>query len=294
MKGIILAGGTGSRLWPMTLAVSKQLLPVYDKPMIYYPLSVLMLAGIKEVLIISTPSDLPSFRRLLGDGSHLGMVIDYVEQPRPEGLAQAFILGADFAGGDDVCLILGDNIFYGQGLTTILVEAIHRARTLSRATILGYAVDHPERYGVVTLDADGVPVKIEEKPQRPDSDKAVVGLYFFPNDVVRVAKDVRPSARGELEITSVIDHYLQSRRLDVVCMGRGFAWLDTGTVDSLTDAASFVQAIQKRQGLKIAAIEEVAFRRGFIDARQLDALARRLDTTDYGKYLKNLADAHLR
>ena len=290
MKGIILAGGTGSRLWPMTLAVSKQLLPVYDKPMIYYPLSVLMLVGIREVLLISTPTDLPGFRRLLGDGAELGMTISYVEQPSPDGLAQAFILGEEFIGDDDVCLVLGDNIFYGQGFTGMMQEAVALAADKSCASIFAYPVTHPERYGVVTLDESGVPTRIVEKPQNPDSDKAVVGLYFFPNDVVEVAKGVKPSARGELEITSVIEHYLTERRLAVQCLGRGFAWLDTGTVESLADASGFIEAIQKRQGLKVAAIEEVAFRRGFIDAAQLDRLADRLIATDYGQYLKRLAN----
>lgn len=289
MKGIILAGGTGTRLWPMTLSVSKQLLPVYDKPMVYYPLSVLMLAGIKEVLIISTPDDLPGFRRLLGDGAQLGMKLSYRVQPRPEGLAQAFILGADFIGNDNVSLILGDNIFYGQGFTAMMLKAVETAEKLSKATIFAYSVEKPERYGVVTLDDAGNPINVEEKPAQPASDKAVTGLYFFPNDVVSVAQSVKPSPRGELEITSVIDNYLKASRLDVQCFGRGFAWLDTGTVDSLTDAANFVQAIQKRQGLKIAAIEEVAYRRGFISAEQLDHLADKFITTDYGQYLKRLA-----
>lgn len=290
MKGIILAGGTGSRLWPMTLAVSKQLLPVYDKPMIYYPLSVLMLAGIREVLIISTPDDLPGFRRLLGDGCELGMTIEYVEQPSPDGLAQAFILGADFIDNDDVCLVLGDNIFYGQGFTGMMQDAVKRAAESRYATIFAYPVNNPERYGVVTLDAHDKPTRIVEKPAKPDSDKAVVGLYFFPNDVVSFAAQVTPSARGELEITSVIERYLNDQRLYVQCLGRGFAWLDTGTVDSLADAANFIEAIQKRQGLKVAAIEEVAYRRGFIDNAQLNRLADKFITTDYGQYLKRLAN----
>lgn len=294
MKGIILAGGTGSRLWPMTYAASKQLLPVYDKPMIYYPLSVLMLAGIRDVLIISTPTDLPGFRRLFGSGDELGMCFSYVEQPAPEGLAQAFILGREFIGDDAVCLVLGDNIFYGQGFTGMLHNAVRAVTADSRATVFAYPVTHPERYGVITLDAGGCPVRIVEKPAQPDSDKAVVGLYFFPNDVVEVAQSVKPSHRGELEITTVIEHYLETRRLNVETFGRGFAWLDTGTVDSLMDASNFVQAIEKRQGLKIAAIEEVAYRRGFIDARQLDKLADRLITTDYGQYLKRLANGEIR
>lgn len=294
MKGIILAGGTGSRLWPMTLGISKQLLPVYDKPMIYYPLSVLMLAGIREILIISTPNDLPGFRRLLGDGHKLGMNLSYKEQPSPDGLAQAFILGKEFIGEDDVCLVLGDNIFYGQGFTAMLHDAVNVASHNRNATVFAYPVKHPERYGVITLDDTEKPVKIVEKPSSSDSDKAVVGLYFFPNDVVSVAQGVRPSARGELEITSVIDFYLQNRRLDVQCFGRGFAWLDTGTVDSLSDASNFVMAIQKRQGLKIAAIEEVAYRRGFITASQLEKLAEPLIATDYGRYLMNLAHGQIR
>lgn len=294
MKGIILAGGTGSRLWPMTRAVSKQLLPIYDKPMIYYPLSTLMLAGIREVLIISTPDDLPGFKRLFGTGEELGMSFSYVEQPAPEGLAQAFILGREFIGDDDVCLVLGDNIFYGQGFTGMMNKAVVRAGTQGLATVFAYPVTHPERYGVVTLDAGGKPVKIVEKPPHPDSDKAVVGLYFFPNDVVSVAPNVKPSARGELEITSVIEYYLGAGRLRVDCFGRGFAWLDTGTVDSLSDASNFVMAIEKRQGLKIAAIEEVAFRRGFITADRLDILADRLIATDYGRYLKNLVNGTIR
>lgn len=294
MKGIILAGGTGSRLWPMTYAVSKQMLPVYDKPMIYYPLSTLMLAGIREVLVISTPADLPVFRRLLGDGSQLGMELHYKEQPSPEGLAQAFILGKEFIGADDACLVLGDNIFYGQGFTGMLVNAVRRAATERCATVFAYPVTDPSRYGVVTLDAAGTPVEIVEKPEHPASDKAVVGLYFFPGDVTRVAAGVRPSARGELEITSVIENYLQQGRLTVDCFGRGFAWLDTGTVDSLMDASNFIEAIQKRQGLLVAAIEEVAYRRGFIDAAQLERLARPLAATHYGQYLLKLAHGEIR
>lgn len=289
MKGIVLAGGSGTRLYPMTRGVSKQMLPVYDKPMIYYPVSVLMLAGIRDVLIISTPEDLPGFRRLLGNGTELGMRFSYVEQPRPEGLAQAFILGREFAGDDDVCLILGDNIFYGQGFSGMMHTAVQRAAD-GVATVFAYSVNDPQRYGVVTLDADGKPLEIVEKPENPVSDKAVVGLYFYPNDVVDVAMSVRPSARGELEITSVNAHYLEAGRLDVQCFGRGFAWLDTGTVDSLMEASSFVEAIQKRQGLKVAALEEVAFRRGFIDAERLRELARPMLGNDYGQYLMRLAD----
>lgn len=293
MKGIILAGGTGSRLWPMTLAVSKQLLPVYDKPMIYYPLSVLMLAGIRDVLVISTPTDLPGFRRLLGTGEDLGMTFSYVEQPSPDGLAQAFILGADFIGDDAATLILGDNIFYGQGLTAMMRTAVAGAERAGRATIFAYPVQRPERYGVVTLDGDGRPVRVVEKPRVPESDKAVVGLYVFPNNVKARALGVEPSARGELEITSVIETYINDHTLDVECLGRGFAWLDTGTVDSLADASNFVEAIQKRQSLKIAAIEEVAYRRGFIDADRLRCLGRRLGATDYGQYLISLADGQI-
>lgn len=294
MKGIILAGGTGSRLWPMTLAVSKQLLPVYDKPMIYYPLSVLMLAGIREVLIISTPTDLPGFRRLLGSGEDLGMSFSYIEQPSPDGLAQAFILGADFIGDDAVTLVLGDNIFYGQGLTSMLNRAVDHAENDNRATIFAYPVSRPERYGVVTLDEDGRPLRIVEKPRVPESDKAVVGLYVFPNSVKDRARGVRPSARGELEIVSVIETYIADSSLDVECFGRGFAWLDTGTVDSLADASNFVEAIEKRQSLKIASIEEVAYRRGFIDADRLRALGQRLQATDYGQYLIRLADGEIK
>ena len=294
MKGIILAGGTGSRLWPMTLGVSKQLLPVYDKPMIYYPLSVLMLAGIKEVLLISTPVDLPGFKRLLGDGSSLGMSIEYVRQPSPDGLAQAFILGKDFIGSDSACLVLGDNIFYGQGFTEMLVRAVETAEKDKKATVFAYPVNQPERYGVITLDEKEHPVEIVEKPENPKSDKAVTGLYFFPADVVGVAENVKPSARGELEITSVIDHYLQTGRLEVQCFGRGFAWLDTGTVDSLSDASNFIMAIQKRQGLKVASIEEVAYRRGFISRERLLELAQPLSATDYGQYLIKLANGEIR
>lgn len=292
MKGIILAGGTGSRLWPTTLAVSKQLLPVYDKPMIYYPLSVLMLAGIREILIISTPTDLPGFKRLFGTGERLGMKFSYIEQPRPEGLAQAFILGREFIGDDDVCLVLGDNIFYGQGFTGMMKRAVANALN-GFATVFAYQVTDPERYGVVTLDDNGRPLNIVEKPDHPESDKAVVGLYFYPNSVVDVAAGVKPSARGELEITSVNEWYLDSGQLAVECFGRGFAWLDTGTVDSLMDAANFVEAIQKRQGLKIASIEEVAFRRGFIDREQLRRLAAPMSGNDYGRYLIRLADGEL-
>lgn len=292
MKGIVLAGGSGTRLYPVTRGISKQLVPVYDKPMIYYPVSVLMLAGIKDILIISTPDDLPAFRRLLGDGHDLGINFSYVEQPSPDGLAQAFILGREFIGADDVCLVLGDNIFYGQGFTGMMKHAVADAAA-GYATIFAYPVTDPERYGVVTLDVDGLPVSIVEKPQRPESDKAVVGLYFYPNDVVDVAASVKPSARGELEITSVNSSYLDCGRLHVQCFGRGFAWLDTGTVESLMDASGFVQAIQNRQGMKIAALEEVAYRRGFIDAQQLRKLAMPMQGNSYGKYLIRLADGEI-
>lgn len=289
MKGIILAGGSGSRLYPVTRGISKQLLPIYDKPMIYYPLSVLMLAGIRDILIISTPADLPAFRRLLGDGLNLGIRLHYTEQPSPDGLAQAFILGREFIGDDDVCLVLGDNIFYGQGFTGMMHKAVQDAATNRLATVFAYPVPDPQRYGIVTLDDGGMPVDIEEKPRSPRSDKAVVGLYFYPNDVVDIAAEVRPSARGELEITSVNQAYLDMSRLRVQCFGRGFAWLDTGTTDSLLDASNFVAAIEKRQGLKIAAIEEVAYRRGFISASQLAELAKPMSSNDYGQYLLRLA-----
>lgn len=290
MKGIILAGGSGSRLYPITLGVSKQLIPVYDKPMVYYPLSVLMLAGIRDILLISTPADLPAFRRLLGDGSKFGISISYAEQPRPEGLAQAFIIGREFIGGDDVALVLGDNIFYGQGFTEMLLDAKANAAS-NEATIFAYSVNDPCRYGVVTLDKDGKPLQIVEKPAKPISDKAVVGLYFYPNDVVDVAAGIRPSARGELEITDVNSFYLCEKRLRVEIFGRGFAWLDTGTVDSLMEASAFVEAIQKRQGLLLASLEEVAFRRGFIDAARLAELAEPLKSTHYGQYLAKLAES---
>ncbi len=289
MKGIILAGGSGSRLYPITRGVSKQLIPVYDKPMIYYPLSVLMLAGIKDILLISTPDDLPAFRRLISDGTHLGISIQYAEQPRPEGLAQAFTIGEQFVGGDPACLVLGDNIFYGQGFTGMLRKAVADA-VQGYATVFGYTVGDARRYGVVELDSEGRPVSIEEKPENPRSDKAVVGLYFYPQGISRVAAGIKPSARGELEITSVNEHYLREGKLKVQCFGRGFAWLDTGTVDSLMEASAFVEAIQKRQSLLIASLEEVAYRCGYIDALRLRKLAEELKSTDYGRYLLRLAN----
>lgn len=290
MKGIVLAGGSGTRLHPITRGISKQLVPVYDKPMIYYPVSVLMLAGIREILIISTPDDLPSFRRLLGTGETLGVKFSYAEQPRPEGLAQAFIIGREFLDGDSACLVLGDNIFYGQGFTAMLLDALHTAEEKNEATVFAYPVKDPQRYGVVTIGPDGRAVKIVEKPSEPESDKAVVGLYFYPANVVEVAANVKPSARGELEITSVNEEYLRRGRLNVKCFGRGFAWLDTGTIDSLMEASNFIQAIQKRQGFYVAALEEVAFRRGFIDAAALRKAAMALSNTDYGRYLLGLAE----
>lgn len=289
MKGIILAGGSGSRLYPITLGVSKQLVPVYDKPMIYYPLTVLMLAGIREILLISTPADLPQFKRLLGDGRLLGISMSYAEQARPEGLAQALTIGRDFIGDEPVALVLGDNIFYGQGFSAMLHKAARDAAG-GRATIFGYHVSDPKRYGVVELDDNGRPVHIEEKPQSPRSDLAVVGLYFYPRGSADVAAGVKPSARGELEITSVNEHYLRAGQLEVQAFGRGFAWLDTGTIDSLMEASAFVEAIEKRQGLLIASPEEVAYRRGFIDAARLRELAKPLLSTHYGQYLNRLAD----
>ena len=289
MKGIILAGGSGSRLYPITLGVSKQLVPVYDKPMIYYPLTVLMLAGIREILLISTPTDLPQFKRLLGDGQQLGISMSYAEQARPEGLAQALTIGRDFIGDEPVALVLGDNIFYGQGFSAMLHKAARDAAG-GRATIFGYHVSDPKRYGVVELDDNGRPVHIEEKPQSPRSDLAVVGLYFYPRGSADVAAGVKPSARGELEITSVNEHYLRAGQLEVQAFGRGFAWLDTGTIDSLMEASAFVEAIEKRQGLLIASPEEVAYRRGFIDAARLRELAKPLLSTHYGQYLNRLAD----
>ena len=293
MKGIVLAGGSGTRLYPVTMGISKQLVPIYDKPMIYYPISVLMLAGIREILIISTPQDLPGFRRLLGDGKRFGVTFSYAEQPRPEGLAQAFIIGKEFIGNDDVCLVLGDNIFYGQGFTQMLDRAVSNAQKKGEATIFAYPVKDPQRFGVVELDSEHKAISIEEKPKQPKSNLAVVGLYFYPNEVVNVAPKIKPSARGELEITTVNEVFMNKGALDVECFGRGFAWLDTGTVDSLMEAYSFLEAIQKRQGFYVAALEEVAFRRNFITAGELKSAARRLINTEYGQYLDALADRHL-
>ncbi len=289
MKGIVLAGGSGTRLYPITKGVSKQLVPIYDKPMVYYPISVLMLAGIRDILIISTPQDLPMFERLLGSGEELGVHFSYAEQPRPEGLAQAFIIGEQFIGDDDVCLVLGDNIFYGQGFTGMLKDALQRTRETGNATLFAYAVKDPERYGVVNLDSQGRALKIVEKPKEPESNFAVTGLYFYPNDVVRVAKNVKPSARGELEITSVNNAYLEQQRVYVQTLGRGFAWLDTGTSESMLDASNFIQTIVNRQGVQVAALEEIAFRKGWIDKDQLLALAKPLKKNLYGQYLMNLA-----
>ena len=290
MKGIILAGGSGSRLYPITKGVSKQLLPVYDKPMVYYPLSALLLAGIREILVISTPEDLPGFRRLLGDGSDYGVRIDYAAQPSPDGLAQAFLIGEDVLGGDSACLVLGDNIFYGSGFTGLLREAVRTAEEDGKATVFGYRVDDPGRYGVAEFDDEGNCLSIEEKPAHPKSNYAVVGLYFYPNKVVDVAKGIRPSARGELEITSVNQCFLQSGELKVQTLQRGFAWLDTGTHDSLAEASIFVEVIEKRQGLKIACLEGIAYRNGWITADKLRALAEPMLRNQYGQYLLKLLD----
>ena len=290
MKGIILAGGSGTRLYPITQGVSKQLTPIYDKPMVYYPLSVLMLAGITEVLIISTPNDLPQFKALLGDGSKIGMKFSYVEQPSPDGLAQAFLLGEDFIGDDDVCLVLGDNIFYGQGLTDMLNRSVRNVEEEKTAGIFGYYVKDPERYGVAEFDKQGNVLSIEEKPDKPKSHYAVVGLYFYPNSVIDIAKNIKPSARGELEITSVNQAYLKQGKLKVELMGRGYAWLDTGTHESLLEASNFIQTIEHRQGLKIACIEEIAFEMEYISKDDLIDLARPLEKNQYGQYLLRRAN----
>ena len=290
MKGIVLAGGAGTRLYPITKSVSKQLLPIYDKPMVYYPISVLMLAGIRDILIISTPEDLPAFRRLLGDGSDYGVHFSYAEQPRPEGLAQAFLIGKDFIGDDSVCLVLGDNIFYGMSFTQTLRQAVEDAEERHEATVFGYWVSDPERYGVAEFAPDGRCISIEEKPKEPKSNYAVVGLYFYPNSVVEVAEGVRPSARGELEITSVNQEFLHREQLLVQTLGRGFAWLDTGTHDSLSEASTFVEVIEKRQGLKIACLEEIAYRAGWLTREALIELAAPMAKNLYGQYLLRVAD----
>ena len=290
MKGIVLAGGSGTRLYPITKGVSKQMLPIFDKPMIYYPISVLMLAGIRDILIISTPHDLPGFRRLLGDGSDYGVNFSYAEQPSPDGLAQAFIIGEEFIGDDSACLVLGDNIFHGSGFSAMLKEAVRAAEEDNKATVFGYWVNDPERYGVAEFDADGNCLSIEEKPKEPKSNYAVVGLYFYPNKVVNVAKNIKPSARGELEITTVNQHFLQDSELKVQTLGRGFAWLDTGTHDSLSEASTFIEVIEKRQGLKIACLEGIAFRKGWIDADKLRELAQPMIKNQYGQYLLRVID----
>ncbi|MHA3787253.1 glucose-1-phosphate thymidylyltransferase RfbA [Flavobacterium hauense] len=289
MKGIILAGGSGTRLYPLTKSISKQMMAIYDKPMIYYPLSVLMLAGINEILIISTPHDLPNFRNLLGDGTDFGIKLEYAEQPSPDGLAQAFIIGEEFIGGDDACLILGDNIFYGHGLTDLLKTAVKNVTEQKKATVFGYYVQDPERYGVAEFDAAGNVISIEEKPEDPKSNYAVVGLYFYPNSVVEVAKKIKPSDRGELEITTVNQEYLHSKDLKVELMGRGYAWLDTGTHESLLEASNYIQTIEKRQGLKVACLEEIAYEMGYISKEKLIELATPLKKNEYGQYLLRLA-----
>lgn len=290
MKGIVLAGGSGTRLYPITKGISKQLIPVFDKPMIYYPVSVLMLAGIRDILIISTPIDMPSFQRLLGDGSDFGVRFEYAVQPSPDGLAQAFIIGEKFIGKDSVCLVLGDNIFYGAGLTALLHNSVRLAEEQNTASVFGYWVNDPERYGVAEFDKDGNCMSIEEKPKHPKSNYAVVGLYFYPNSVVEIAKNIKPSARGELEITSVNQEYLRRKTLKVQTLQRGFAWLDTGTHDSLSEASTFIEVIEKRQGLKVACLEEIAYKYGWINRERLIADAKPMAKNDYGKYLLRLAE----
>ncbi|KAB2872349.1 MAG: glucose-1-phosphate thymidylyltransferase RfbA [Bacteroidales bacterium] len=291
MKGIVLAGGAGTRLYPITKGVSKQMLPIYDKPMIYYPISVLMLAGIRDILIISTPDDLPHFKRLLGDGSDFGVFFSYAEQPRPEGLAQAFIIGEDFIDNDNVCMVLGDNIFYGQGFSELLKKAKRNVEESKRATVFGYYVNDPERYGVAEFDSTGKVISIEEKPKTPKSNYAVVGLYFYTNDVVKIAKSIKPSARGELEITTVNQEFLNRESLSVEIMGRGFAWLDTGTHDSLTEASNFVETIEHRQGLKIACLEEIGFEKGWLTKEKILEVAKPMEKNQYGQYLIKLANS---